>query len=136
MDKELEASMRKSTPPVPLPHRVEDTSMIDRLESSVRSFLLRAATKVNCFYTVLEKTQKEQIVPGEDNEWWLDSDEEDGAENAYTEKHYVALPSIVFSNSENPGHKHHVKCLASAPLGKKEEEQLKFENDVLVKKDR
>ena len=48
----------------------------------------------------------------------------------------MALPWIVLSNSENPGHKHHVKCLASAPLEKKEEEQLKFENDVLVKKDR
>ena len=70
----------------------------------------------------------------EDNRWWLDFDEDNNAKNKYTEKNYMALLSIVFSNSENPSHKHYLKCLASPPLEKNEEEKLMFENDVLVKK--
>ena len=128
MDTELEASWKPRTPPAPLPTRVEETSMIDRLESSVRSFLLRAASRVNSFYTIIEKNCKKVA---QNNQWWLDED--DNVDDKYTEKHYVALPSIVFSNSENPGHKHHLKCLASPPLEKNKEDKLLFENEVLVK---
>ena len=130
MEKELESSTKNRNPPLSLPTRVEDTSMIDRLDSSVRSFLLRAASRVNSFYTIIEKNC-EKVA--EDNRWWLDFDEDNNAKNKYTEKNYVAVPSIVFSNSENPGHKHHLKCLASPPLERHEEDKLMFENDVLLK---
>ena len=63
----------------------------------------------------------------------MDIDEDDNANNKYIEKHYVTLPSIVFRNSDDPGHKHHLKCLASPPLEKNEKEKQIFENGVLVK---
>lgn len=95
--------------------------------------MLRAANKANCFYTLIEKTVKKQAVADGDREWWLDSDEKDEAEPTTMVKHYVALPSIVFSKSENPDHKYHLRCLARPPLEKHEEDQLKLDNYVLLK---
>ena len=126
----------ESSLPAPLPLKVEDSTFVDRLESSVRSFLLRAANKANCFYTVIRKIKKMQAGAGQQKKWWLDLDDEDEGEFTYTEKHYVALPSIVFSNSENPRHMRHLMCLASPPPSEHEAAQLNFENNVLVSMDK
>ena len=100
----------------PLPANAEETCLIERLESAVRSFILRSACKVDCFYTI----RKAEVKPKAQNlDESLSSDEESD-EPDYVEDHYVALPSIVFSNSPNPDHKHHINCLTSPPLDKEE----------------
>lgn len=117
--------------PLPLPENFLETDPVDRLECSVRNFLLRSACKVDCFYTV--KEEMKHTKEGADE--WLDSEDEEDElpyEERFVEKHFVALPSIIFSNSENPHHKLHITCLVSPRLEDHEKERLKFQEDVLI----
>ena len=120
-----------------LPSNFSETVWVDRLECSVRNFLLRSACKLGCFYTVIEEKKKVK----RNAEEWLDSDPEDedeelSYEERFSEKHYAALPSIIFSNSENPRHKLHVNCLVRPPLSEYQREQLDFQEEVLISIDK
>ena len=117
----------------PLPANFSETFWVDRLECSVRNFLLRSACKVGCFYTVKEEKKSLKRIVDE----WLDNDSEDEEEELlyeemFNEKHFVALPSIVISNSENPNHKLQVNCLVSPPLTDYQKERLEIHEEVLL----
>ena len=110
-----------------LPSRAKDTIEIERLECSVRNFLLRSACKANTFYTIREE---KHVIPQENEE--NDVDSEEAEKNKYTEKHMVALPSVFLCNSNNPRNKLHITCLVSPPLQEHEEKRLKYEDEYLL----
>ena len=95
---------------------------------------MRSACKAECFYTIRE--EKKKIAKDPLPEWWLDSEDEEEVKKMFIEKHYLALPSIIFSNSENPNHKLHITCLVSPPLTEHEKKKLKFQEDVLISIDK
>ena len=71
---------------------------------------MRGACKADSFYTIREEIKKVDQEPSDN---WLDieeSEDEEAFEKRFVEKHYAVLPSIIFSNSENPRHKlrHHL----------------------------
>ena len=59
-----------------------------------------------------------------------DEEEEEQPRYWTTEEHWVALPSIIYSNSGNPNHKLHITCMAIPPLTAYELKELKKEDDV------
>lgn len=125
----------KTILPSTLPLNADETCLVDRLVSAVRSFLLMSAYKAECFYTTREEIKKRKPL----EEWWLDSEESEDEEEPkerFIEKHYVALPSIIYSHSENPNHKLHINCLVNPPLEEHEKKKLKFQEDVLISIDK
>ena len=112
---------------MPLPIRAKDTVEIERLECSVRNFLLRSACKANTFYTIRDE---KQVIPQENEADDVDSEKAD--KNKYTEKHMVALPLVFLCNSNNPRNKLHINCLVSFPLQEHEERKLKYEDEYLL----
>ena len=88
---------------------------------------------MSCFYTVKEDKKN---FKGKADRWFCceseDEDEELFYEERFIEKHYVALPSIIFSNSENPRHKLHVNCLVNPPLTNYQKKKVDFQEEVLI----
>lgn len=126
---EVQDEERCISKPEPLPEDYLETTKRARLECSVRNFLLRSACRTDCFYT----TREVQRQPRKISEWWIDSSEErmTPQKQEVVEKHYVSLPSIIFSNSSNPRHRLHISCLICPPLDSHEKAKLKFEEEIL-----
>lgn len=93
---------------------------------------MRSACKAECFYTTREeiKRSSEEFLDLEESE------DEEEFKKRFIEKHYVTLPSIIYSKSENPDHKLHITCLVKPPLNEQEKKKLKFEEDVLISIDK
>jgi len=111
----------------------EETCLIERFGGAVRNFILRSACKVDCFFTIKEEVPETQEKLKQRNERKIFNLEEDNKElfKEYTEKHFVALPSIIFAKSRNPRHKLHLTCHVSPPLEPEEIEDFKFNENVL-----
>ena len=130
--------------PTPLPLKAKNASHADRFECSVRNFILRSACKVDNFFTIRdengsnteESEGKEQLfqeLEDEDLESSLFESEhfQESFKSRVTEKHLIALPSVINCRSGNPSHKLHINCLVSPPLKDHEVKKLKFEDDLI-----